>query len=165
MRESKIINDKIVVKGDMSVRILYCAEEGGASQTVKTVIPFSQIVDMEGVNDSCECDTRADMAFLEIKPRISEGGTKSFALTAKLLLACSAYCGNDIAVITDAFSRKYRAGIKRENICFEKICDTVRETYHCKKAIDLDEPVAQVFDLWCDLQSIATKFETGNMII
>lgn len=165
IRESKIINDKIVVKGDMSVRILYCAEEGGVPQTVKTVIPFSQIVDMEGVNDSCECDTRADTAFLEIKPRMSEGETKSFALTAKLLLSCNAYCGNDIAVITDAYSRKYRAGIKKENICFEKICDTARENYHCKKNIELDEPVAQVFDLWCDLQSVSTKFETGNMII
>lgn len=164
VKESKIISGKIVVKGDMSVKILYCTDEG-TPQTVKTVIPFSQIVDMEGVGDSCECDTRADTAFLEIKPRLSEGETKSFALTAKLLLTCSAYCGNDIAVITDAFSRKYRMSMKKESICFEKICDTVRENYNCKKSIELDGPTAKVYDIWCDLQSVSTKFEAESMVI
>lgn len=166
VKESKIINDKIVVKGEMSVMVLYCPENGGnAPQLIKTVIPFSQIIDMEGVNDSCECETNSSIAFLEIKPRTTDGDIKSLALTAKLLLCCRAFCGNDIAVLLDAFSRKYQAEITRNKICFEKIADNISETYHCKKNIDIEDQISSVLDIWCDMQSESVKFENGNMII
>ena len=165
VRESKIINDKIVVKGDMAVWILYSPEEGSAPQSVKTVIPFSQLVDMEGITDSCRCDTKSDVAFLEIKPRTSEGDIKCLSLTAKLLLCCEAFCDNEITVVLDAFSRKYEANMSLEKISFESICENVSETFHCKKNIELDEAVSSVSDLWCDIQSVSTKFENGNMII
>ncbi len=165
VRESKIINDKIVVKGDISVWILYSPDGEGAEQCVKTVIPFSQIMDMEGVTDSCECDTGADVAFLEIKPRNTDDGAKCFAFSAKLLITSEAYCGNDVAVLLDAFSRKFAADFKRERICFNKICDNISEIFHCKKNIELDEPISSVIDLWCDIQSSSVKFEDGSMII
>ena len=165
VRESKIINDKIVVKGDMAVWILYCPEGGGEPQSVKTVIPFSQLVDMVGITDTCGCDTKSEVAFLEIKPRQSEGEIKCLSLTAKLMLSCEAYCENEVSVILDAFSRKCEADMKFEKINFQCICDNVSETFHCKKNIELDEPISAVCDLWCDMQSVNTKFEKGNMII
>ena len=165
VRESKIINGKIVVKGEMSVWILYCPDDKGAPQSVKTIIPFSQIVDMEGVTDSCECETKSCVAFLEIKPRSSEGGAKCFSLSAKLLITCEAFCGNDVSVILDAFSRKYQTDMKSDDICFENICDTVSEVFHCKKNIELDEPISSVADLWCDIQSLNTRFEDECMLI
>ncbi len=165
VKECKIINDKVVVKGDMSVWILYCSEGGEAPQSVKTVIPFSQIVDIEGITELCECECKSSLAFIEIKPRISEGEIKCLSLTAKLLLCCEAYCGNEIPVICDAFSRKYEANMKCDKICFQNICDKVNETFHCKKNIELDEAISSVSDLWCDMSSLNTKFENGNMLI
>ena len=165
VRESKIINDKIVVKGDMAVWILYCPEGGGEPQSVKTVIPFSQLVDMVGITDTCGCDTKSEVAFLEIKPRQSEGEIKCLSLTAKLMLSCEAYCENEVSVILDAFSRKCEADMKFEKISFQSICENVSETFHCKKNIELDGPISAVSDLWCDMQSVNTKFENGNMII
>lgn len=166
VKESKIINDKIVVKGDICISVLYCPEGGDNPQTVKTVIPFSQIVDMEGITELCECETKSDIAFLEIKPRNSASGeAKSFSVTAKLLLSCEGFCGNDIAVVLDAFSRKFEADITKNNICFEKITDSIKEVYHCKKNIDLQDNISSVLDLWCDMQSCGTRFENNNMII
>ncbi len=164
VRESKIINDKIVVKGELVVSVLYASETPGVPQSVKTVLPFSQIMDMEGVGDSCECDTRCDLAFLEIKPKPGDGG-KTFALTAKLLLTSEAYCGNDVAVILDAYSRKFEAEMKTDRICFEKIVENINETYHCKKNLELQEPITAVLELWCDMQSAVARFEKGNIII
>lgn len=165
VRESKIINDKIVVKGDMAVWILYCPEGGGEPQSVRTVIPFSQLVDMEGVSDTCSCDTKSEVAFLEIKPRQADGDVKCLSLTAKLMLSCEAYCENEVSVILDAFSRKCEADMKFEKITFQSICENVKEIFQCKKNIELDEPVSSVCDLWCDVQSVNTKFENDNMII
>ncbi|MBR7133070.1 MAG: DUF3794 domain-containing protein [Clostridia bacterium] len=166
VKETKVINDKAVVKGEMTVSLLYCPEGGGNPQCVKTVIPFSQIVDVEGITDTCMCDTKSEIAFFEAKPRISATGeTKCISLTAKILLTCEGYCGNDIAVVLDAFSRKYQADIKRNKVSFEKITSNISEVYHCKKSVELEESITSVIDLWCNIKTATTKFENCNMII
>lgn len=166
VKETKTISDKSVVKGELTVDILYCPEGNGNPQCVKSVIPFSQIVDITGITEECLCDTKSEIAFIEVKPRMSVSGeNKCFSLTAKILLTCEAYCGNDIAVVLDAFSRKYQADITRNKICFEKITSNVSEVYHCKKNVELEENIASVMDLWCNIQSATTKFESCNMII
>lgn len=166
IKETKVINDKAVVKGELTVSILYCPEGGGKPQCVKAVIPFSQIVDVEGITEICRCDTKSEIAFLEIKPRVSGSGeAKSFSLASKILLTCQAYCVNDVALVLDAYSRKYKADIKRNNVNFEKIIANISEVYHCKKSVELDEDITSVIDMWCNVKSSSTKFENGNMII
>ncbi len=166
VKETKVINDKAVIKGEIKVCIIYCSDSTPNPQSVKTTIPFSQILDIEGITDSCACDTKAEVVFFEIKPRISASGeTKSFSLTAKLLLNSEAYCSNEIPVIFDAFSRKYEADIKKTNVVFERITQNISENYHCKKAITFDEEISSVVDLWCNIEECHTKFENENMIV
>lgn len=166
VKETKIVSGKAVVKGELTVNLLYCPEQSINPQAIKTVIPFSQIVDVEGINDSCVCETKSDIAYFEVKPRVNSAGeNKCLSLTAKILLSCEAYCPNDIAVILDAFSRKYQADIKKNNIIFDKITTNVSEVYHCKKSIELEENISSVIDLWTNIQSYNTKFENCNMVI
>lgn len=166
IKECKIVNDKIVVKGDMAVKILYCAEGNQMPQIIKSTLPFSQIVEMQGITDMCECETKGKLAFLEIKPRMSSGGeNRSFTVNAKVLLSCESYCVNDIPVIRDAFSTKFETVLTKNNISFTKICENVKENCRCKKNIQLEDNIANILDLWCDLQSNTVKFENGNMLI
>ncbi len=166
VKETKIINDKAVVKGELTVCVLYCPESGTTPQAVKTILPYSQILDIEGVTDTCECECKAEIAALEIKPKAIAGGEmKCFGLSAKILLTCESYCVNEIPVICDAFSRKFETQIKRKTVSFDKICSNIKETYNCKKNIEFDFDVNSVIDLWCSLQNNHTKFEKENMII
>lgn len=166
VRETKVINGKAVVKGEMSVCLLYSPEGGGNLQSVKSVIPFSQIVEVEGMTDSCRCDTRSEIAFSEIKPRSDlSGECKGFSLTAKLLLTCEAFCINEVGVVLDAFSRRFKSDISKSSLSFEKINCTVSEQYQCKKSVELEESISSVVDLWCNLQACAVKFDGANMLI
>lgn len=166
VKETKIINDKAVVKGELTVCLVYCPEGGAALQSVKSVIPFSQIIEVDGITDSCTCDTKADIAYCEIKPKTQNStDCKSFSITAKLLLTVEAYCSSEIAVVLDAFSRKFEADIKRNKICFENITHNVSEIYHCKKTVELEDSIASVVDLWSNVGGFTTKFESCDMII
>ena len=130
VRETKIIDNKAVVKGEMSISLLYCPEGGNRPQCVKTCLPFSQVIDVDGITDSCSCETKSELSYLEIKPRMSvTGENKCFSLTAKILLTCEAYCGNDIAIVLDAFSRKYHTDIIRNKLTFEKIITNISEKF------------------------------------
>lgn len=166
VKETKVINGKAVVKGELAVSVLYCPETAGNPQCVKGVIPFSQIIDVEGISDSCECETKSEIAFCEVKPRMSQSGeNKSFSVTAKVLLTCEAYCANEIAVILDAFSRKFEAEIIRNKVCFEKITHNINELYNCKKNIKLDTNITSVIDTWANVSTVNAKFEKEDIII
>lgn len=166
VKETKIINDKAVVKGEFTIGVLYTSEDRGMPQVAKAILPFSQIVDIEGVTEACECECKAETAFLDIKPKaISGGEIKCLAINAKIMLTCEAFCGNDVPIIADAFSRKFEADIKRQQVTFDKITCGINETYNCKKSVELDFSVNSVIDLWCSMQNNHTKFEDGNMLL
>lgn len=166
VKETRVINDKAVVKGELTVCVLYCPDGRGTPQVAKSILPYSQIVDIEGITETCECDCKAEISSLEIKPKVnSSGEMKVLGLTSKILLTCEAYCGNEIPVISDAFSRKFEAEFNRQNIAFDKITCNINEVFNCKKSIELDFNINSVVDLWCSVQNCHTKFEDGNIII
>ena len=166
LKECKLLAGKAMVKGDMTVSLLYCAEDGGV-QTVRTAIPLSQILEIVGITENCECEAKAELAFLEIKPRTSMSGeTKSFSLNAKILICCETFCNNDVDVILDAFSKKFEADIKRQEVCFSKIFCNVNENFNCKKSISFPEgALASVTDMWCDVRVDSTKLLEKCLVI
>lgn len=165
VKESKILQGKIMVKGELVLTLLYCPDEGGTQQ-VRSVIPFSQLLEIEGINDMCECEADADIAYLEIKPRVNASGdAKSFQLNAKLLVSCESFCNNDIEVIFDAYSRKYEADIIKNEVCFNKICHNINESFNCKKNLEFPEGALQgIEDMWCDVRTDSVKCLEGNIV-
>ncbi len=166
VRECKILAGKVMVKGELVIGILYCGEEG-APQTVRSTLPFSQLLEIEGVNDGCECESCAEIAYIDIKPRFSgDGDEKSFRLNAKILISSEAYCNNDIDIITDAYSRKYEAEITRCEIDFERICRSISETFSCKKTLDFpEESLCEIFDIRCEAEKRSVNFENGMLCV
>ena len=55
--------------------------------------------------------------------------------------------------------------LKRKIYALKGYAITYGKRITVKKILILDEPLSQVFDLWCDMQSVSTKFEPGNMVI
>ena len=166
IKESKILAGKCVVKGEMAVTVLYCPESS-VPQIVRSAIPFSQIIEVEGINDACECDAKAEICHIEIKPRtLSSGQTRSFSLSAKLLICCECFCNNDIDVILDAYSRKCEADIKKSDVCFNKIIKNINETFNCKKNLEFsDGDISAVCDINCNVKSSSVRFENDILTV
>ena len=164
--EYKVLSDKVMVKGEMSVNILYTTDGVKVPTVFKTTLPFSQIIEMSGIGELCKCDIKADIVFLEIRPAISySGDNNGFTLNAKILLKCESYCVNDIAVIEDAFSTKFETNIVKDTLSFKRICENLKETSQIKQKIELQENITSVIDIWCEKGSKKIKFEKGNMCL
>ena len=164
--ECKLLAGKAIIKGDITVSILYRSDEG-ETQSLSSEIPFSQLIEIEGVGEDCECGASAYIAYLEIKPKFnSSGESRAFSVDGKVCLKADAYCESDVAVITDAYSRKYAAQILSEEVCFNKLLFTVNDTFSCRKKLDLSpSSVSRVIDLWCDVRTDSVKFEGGCLCV
>ncbi len=164
-KDCKIISGKIAVKGELQVFVLYCGEQVSTPQSLRTSIPYSQILEIDGINDDCDCECKTRVAQVDIKPRTSiTGETRTLSLNAKLHFCATACCNNDIPVIYDAFSTKYDAKITKNDIVFEKIFKTVNDNFVCRKKIELNTGnVGTVIDMWCDPQVSYCRIENGEV--
>ncbi len=163
--DSKILAGKSVVKGEMTVKLLYAPEGNGQPQTVRYGLPFSQLIEIDGISDGCDCESKVSIAHLEIKPRVSASGEcRQLMLTAKLLITSECCCNNDVAVILDAYSRKYEANICKNEVCFNKITENVNQSFNCKKNFEFPEgSISKVADMWCEARAHSVKFADNVM--
>lgn len=165
--ECKIISNKAVVKGELLAEILYCPEEGGRPEKLEASIPLSQIVDIEGVNESCDCEASLEVVSLEVKPRTGMAGeARSVSLTAKICVSLQAFCNSDLPVIFDAFSTRYETQVEKKEIAFEKMICGVNESFLCKKTLEFsDGELGSVADVWCDSQVTSVRHEEHTLLI
>lgn len=163
--DSKILAGKTVVNGEMIIKLLYAPEGDGAPQTLRYTLPFSQLIEIDGISDGCECESKVSIAHLEIKPRVSATGEcRQLILTAKLLITSECCCNNDVAVIVDAYSRKYEADICKNEICFNKIVENINQNFSCKKNIEFSQgALSSVSDMWCEAKTDRVKFSDNKM--
>lgn len=163
--DSKILAGKSVVKGEMAVKLLYAPEGNGQPQTVRYQLPFSQLIEIDGISDQCDCESKVSIAHLEIKPRVSASGEcRQLMLTAKLLVTSECCCNNDVAVILDAYSRKYEADICKNEVCFNKIVESINQSFNCKKNLEFPEgALSSVADMWCEARIDSVKFSDNAM--
>lgn len=165
--ECKIISNKAVVKGELLVEVLYCPEEGGRPEKLETSIPLSQIVDIEGVNESCDCEAALEVASLEVKPRTGvTGEARSVSLSAKVCVTVQAFCNADLPVIFDAYSTRFETTVEKKEIAFEKLICSVSESFLCKKTLEFSEgELSGVADVWCDSQVTSVRSEEQGLLI
>ncbi len=150
-KECKIISGKAVQKGELNIFVLYCAEHTSVPQIYRNCIPYSQIIDIEGLHENCVCTAKTKVACLEIKPRTSASGeTRSFMLTSRLNFHANASCEDDLPVVLDAYSTKYNAEVKTQEIMLQKIQKTINDSFICKKTLDNIGDISSVIDIWCD---------------
>ena len=166
VKECKIMAGKTMVKGDIEVTVLCCMTDS-STQTVRSTVPFSQMLETENANESCECTASVQMAFLDIKPRSNASGdTKSLQMNAKLCVCCETYCNNDVEVVLDAYSRKYSADIEKCDIVFNKIHTTVSDTFTVKTSLDFaDGNISNIVDMWCEVGSKDININADNMTV
>lgn len=151
IKDKKIVGTKVVIKGELLMNVLYFGEETSDCERFSESVPFSQILDIQGITEDCTCTASAELISAELTPRTGmSGDMRVVSVSAKLCLTASAYCDGDVPYITDAFSTKYDMNLSCDDVCFERVCDSVTEPFSVKKTLDIPaSPTSKIVDMWC----------------
>ena len=139
LTESKLIKGKILIKGELAVRVCYIAD-GAVNETVCAdfSLPFNEIIEAENADESCELDIRlnADRTQAELKAD-GEGALRYISLSADVTADVTAYRSCSVSVITDAYStgRDIRTGYRLMNVV--RLCRVINESFMCRDQLDL----------------------------
>ncbi len=162
--EIKPIKNKVVVKGTLNVTVLYATQGEHQYQCYRTGVPFSQFLDVEGVNEDCRCEGSCEIAFLEIKTKHSEEDCRILSLNAKLCVSVNTSCDGEVPVISDAFSTRHNLSLEQRQVGLERITGTATDTYVYKETFDFTPgSLGTVVDYWVEQQPTGCKMENGQV--
>lgn len=105
IKEKKIINNKILIKGESYIKIHYLSENDSSVCCAEHSIPVSQIVEVEGIGETCDSFLNVSITACEAVPKVdSKGETKLIDLSIRASALILAFESSPVTLISDAYS-------------------------------------------------------------
>lgn len=169
--DTKIIADKVVIKGEAKVKALYLTRSGDCMETevMEAVVPLSQIVDVDGITDAHSCYTRFDVLDCDLEIKSGDDGENRL-LGCEITVDCkvSAYKEAEISHISDIYSTDYECTFNASPVKLEHTPDYLTAQHSVKAVLDYNDGViGEVFDCRCELTgyNLRSSEENGRITI
>ena len=131
-KEMKISYNKVLVKADTNVKIMYLTEDGGV-KVINTNIPVMGFIDISNISEENIIKTNYEIKNMIIKPNTEE---HSIYIEVEVLVGCMAYGKSNIELIQDMYSTK-------ENISFTtKSIETESNRTNKKSMCNITEQIS-----------------------
>ncbi len=152
VRELKQVGNKLIIKGDAKIDILYLSEQNNMPISITQNVEFSHVAETGSLPENAKCFASGNVLSSEFRPKASlDGENKIIAYEIKISVSVECYCDESISVVTDAFSCKYPAQAELNEISLEKYIMPLTENFVLKKNLDFsDGQLAELYDVFCD---------------
>ena len=139
LNECKLIKGKMLIKGELFVRVVYCSDSGSNEACVlNCLIPFNEIAEASAVTDGCKVDVKMHVTRLTAEPKTDNDGEYRYMnINAEVLAQLTAYERKSVSVVTDTYSTDYETDTQFDPVEFMQVSHTVRENVLCKHNLDL----------------------------
>ena len=162
--DCKLMTGKAIVKGELMLCNLYTSDiAAGEVHKTRHEIPFSQIIDIEGLDDEWLCDVHLNIISSDIRIAANQNGEgKLLEVNLKLAAIVDCYRTGQTEIVTDAYSTACPVSLERKRLDTSHLIAINRDRTVLKETFDLpDEGVAEIIDIWCDAISAAERCENG----
>lgn len=162
----KLIPEKAMVKGFISVKLLYISEiETGKTENFEYTIPFNQIVDIQGGNEKDRCFIKPEISYLNISS-LSENDDNSINTDVKFSLIAILYSDIEVESVKDAYSIKYEVNPVYSKTSVSKVISEVNEIITEKSCIEFnDKGITSIIDLWADKPIYTYELRDGKPVL
>ncbi len=162
--ECKTIANKLIVKGEAALKIVYNTEPEGRIEAMEYVLPFSQFLDMAGVDDGCATCCSLEIIGREIGLRTdSDGEYRRMSVDIRAVADVTAYRSGEISVVSDAYSVDCELETERKFLDFERYCGEYTARATADMTAESDRELVQILDSWCEAEEIASDVKNNNV--
>lgn len=163
----KIINNKMLLKGDCYIKTYYVSENDCEIESSEHSIPISQIIEVEGINDTCDTNIDINITACEAAAKVdSSGETRLIDMNIRVSVKVFAYENKNISLLTDAFSTEceIKNNIKHINVISD---NTDFENSFINKVVleSIGVSVEKIKAVWCEELKYSTNLKNNACVI
>ncbi len=160
--DSRVVAGKMMLKGEMEVQVLYETDSArGETDTTVFTLPFSQVVDMDGLENDAVCSARLEI--LSVQVRLDSSNTSPvFEAELRGVLTVTAYRMQTIAAVLDAYSTAWEGEPVTETVQLRTQREPIERVLEVQGTVP-DCRMATVTDAWTDLRSCNAAVKDGTL--
>ena len=163
--DTKIIGNKTILKGNAYISYVYENEDGSIG-CGEYELPFSQIIDVEGMNEENDLKTALSVTGFELEPQYDAAGkahymTVSIAADATVLVLSR----ETVAIVDDVYSTKLPLDVRR---CAEKcssLCAKPEKRVAVTESIEAGTGVKSVIDVNVSIMPPSRRRDEGGEVL
>ncbi len=166
LQDFKITVGKLMLKGETCVKFLYLPTgENPSPETMEYSIPFTQMVDCDGVTEDCLCSIRLNVLDVQAQIKNDYSGDKTFFDTqVKVMATAQAFRRTDVTVVSDAFSKKFDLQVESKPKTLDNLSELAGDTFVNRSDIALeDNTVSKVLDIWSEMANASADVAEGQL--
>lgn len=156
--EVRTVSGKLLVKGEVIAEPLYSCEKEGAPalESLTFSVPYSQIIDIDGIDESFEHTVKADVISCDISAMADKSGNnRAVHCDLELHIMCRSVRTASMTVVSDAYSTVYPCEVTFSEISAEQLPEVYTESFRRTAVIAQGENVpASVYSVWCTPKNI-----------
>ncbi len=145
--ECKAITNKLIVKGEATLELVYCGESGEGVQHMNYTLDFNEFIDVPGIDDECKWDISAECTGVDIGLRTDSNGEYR-RMNADIHVFADVKAYKDIVadIVSDAYSVEYELETERRPLKFTRYCGEVHDTVTAPLLIETGETLFSAID-------------------
>lgn len=145
--ECKAISNKLVVKGEATLELVYCGESGEGVQHMNYTLDFNEFIDVPGIDDGCTWDICAECSGVDIGLRTdSNGEYRRMNVDIHVFADVKAYRDISASIVSDAYSVDYEVEVERRQLRFTRFCGCINDTVTAPMLIETGETLFSAID-------------------
>lgn len=166
--DCKAISNKVMVKGDVNIRVLYLADiNTGETKIFDYTLPFSEILDADGVDEKCMCITNVELVNHSVTVKSDYSDSNSVVnFEVKLAATALGFSNKEIAPVDDAYSTDFDLNLVYSQTQLTNIEKSYSESCITKATVEAgSESILSIVDLWCEQCSTTVVTEDDNVLV
>ncbi len=168
VRDCRAVSDKLMLKGEAVLRILYITDiETGAQDTMTFNIPLSQVVDVQGITEQTQNEINVDVLSYDVslKSEYDENSTL-VTLDAKLCATVFAYENRDIDIIDDVYSTSYELETTQKQTGIKRLMSITDDIISAQTDVSItDDGISKIIDIWSDSVNFIYVYENSTLTL
>lgn len=161
--ETKTVNNKLLLKGELQLNFSLCCEDGCVVRKEHSM-PISQIVELNGITEGSICDVKAALSSLDAQLRPDENGEMcSLDIAACVRADICGYKQLSCAYVEDMYCTKKEVNLRSAALETKKFISSIDENFLVSFQSDFSgNEIAEIIDSWCDsVTCVSSSTEDG----
>lgn len=163
---TKLVAGKILVKGELKVKVVFLTDGECALEKIENSMPISQIIEA-ATTESCSDFVTLCVPSVEVHAKTdSSGALRLIDVSAVIRADVSVYENEEIQYSTDAYSTEYETEFQRESVELKSIFEKFSDTYLCKGSVEISgSAVKSIEDIFCNGLNYTVSLSGNEMLI
>lgn len=163
---TKLVSGKILVKGELKVKVVFLTDGECVLGKIENSMPISQIIEA-ATTESCSDFVTLCVPSVEVHAKTdSSGALRLIDVSAVIRADVSIYENEEIQYTTDAYSTEYETDFQRESVELKSIFEKFSDTYLCKGSVEISgSAVKSIEDIFCNGLNYTVSLSGNEMLI